>query len=149
LCISSSPEIFLKSLGKPLEGTSIGPVLCSCPNVYDLFKFSNLTGQIEIFTAKSNWVHKFLHPDPNKSDQRNVKISIGSYVGLFTASVKYPIKKNLKIWVNDLLCNLILGNQQLIQIFQKFIEVPHQKSFKDFDKNLEIVLREAVIGKSL
>ncbi|CAH7686325.1 hypothetical protein PPACK8108_LOCUS20963, partial [Phakopsora pachyrhizi] len=129
--IRSSSSIFLKSLGKPLEGTSIGPVLCSRPNVYDLFKFSNLTGQIEIFSAESILVHKFLHPDPNKSDQRN-------------------------IWVNDLLCNLIFevvseeaGNQQLIQIFQKFIKVPHQKSLKDFDQNLEIVLREAVIGESL
>ncbi|CAH7674050.1 hypothetical protein PPACK8108_LOCUS8952 [Phakopsora pachyrhizi] len=113
--IRSSSLIFLKLLGKPLEGTSIGPVLCSRPNVYNLFKFSNLTGQIEIFSAESILVHKFLHPDPNKSDQRNVKISIGSYVEVFTASVKYWIdeipldkdpqrfgNKSFRIWGNRL-----------------------------------------------
>ncbi|MBW0468810.1 hypothetical protein O181_008525 [Austropuccinia psidii MF-1] len=155
-------SISLHLIGKPLDGTAIGPVLCSRPNVYDLFKFSNSTGLVEILSADSNCVHRVPHPDPIRTHERSVKPAVGSHVEfVFPCSTAQRhqgacllnVRSDLQMWPMDPLISKVLqvlseeiGNAQVCHLFQRLINDP---ALDSSGQSLEITLQEAILGEEI
>ncbi|KAA1069674.1 Anaphase-promoting complex subunit 1 [Puccinia graminis f. sp. tritici] len=156
-------SIFIRSVGKPWEGTAIGAVLCSRPNVYDLFKFSNSTGLVDIVSADSAFLHQFSHPDTVWSAERSVKSSVSYHVEFISplATVKHQsgatpkvIRADLKIWPSNPLIRKVfqvlseeIGNIQACYLVQRYIK--HNSAFKSTIDCLDVVLYEALIGEEV
>ncbi|POV99511.1 hypothetical protein PSTT_13741 [Puccinia striiformis] len=153
--------ISIRSVGKPWEGTAIGSVLCSRPNVYDLFKFSNSTGLVEIFSADSAFLHQLPHPDTVWSAERSAQSSVGHHVEFISVhpttkhlsgATPKIIRADLKKWPLDPLTRKVfqalseeIGNIQVSYFVQRYIK--HRPSFKSSIDCLETVLFEALIGE--
>ncbi|WAQ89901.1 hypothetical protein PtA15_11A593 [Puccinia triticina] len=156
-------SISIRSIGKPWEGTAIGSVLCSRPNVYDLFKFSNSTGLVDIVSADSAFLHQFSHPDMVWSAERSVKPSVGYHVEFISplATIKHQsnatpkiFRADLKLWpLNPLIRKVFqvlseeIGNMQVSYFVQRYIK--QSSTSKSAIDCLETVLYEALIGEEL
>ncbi|KAI9630541.1 hypothetical protein KEM48_013862 [Puccinia striiformis f. sp. tritici PST-130] len=131
--------ISIRSVGKPWEGTAIGSVLCSRPNVYDLFKFSNSTGLVEIFSADSAFLHQLPHPDTVWSAERSAQSSVGHHVEFISWPLDPLTRKVFQALSEE------IGNIQVSYFVQRYIK--HRPSFKSSIDCLETVLFEALIGE--
>jgi len=156
-------SISIRAIGKPWEGTAIGSVLCSRPNVFDLFKFSNSTGLVDIFSADSAFLHQFTHPDTVSSAERSVQPSVGYHVEFISpqptprqlsGTTPKIIRADLKTWpLNPLIRKVFqvlseeIGNIQVSYFVQRYIR--HSSTFKSPIQCLEAVLDEALIGEEV
>ncbi|PLW23072.1 hypothetical protein PCASD_10528 [Puccinia coronata f. sp. avenae] len=155
----SRDSISIRGIGKPWEGTAIGSVLCSRPNAYDLFKFSNSTGLVDIFSADSALLHQFPHPDTVWSAERSVQASVSSHVEFispqptlseFSGAAPKIMRADLKTWpANPLIRKVFqvlseeIGNIQVSYLIQRYIK--HSSTFKSPIECLETVLHEAIM----
>ncbi|KAA1122691.1 Anaphase-promoting complex subunit 1, partial [Puccinia graminis f. sp. tritici] len=128
----------------------IGAVLCSRPNVYDLFKFLNSTGLVDIVSANSAFLHQFSHPDTVWSAECSVKSLVSYHVEFISplATVKHQsgatpkfIRADLKIWPSNPLI------RKACYLVQRYIK--HNSAFKSTINCLDAVLYEALIGEEV
>ncbi|EFP92553.1 uncharacterized protein PGTG_18551 [Puccinia graminis f. sp. tritici CRL 75-36-700-3] len=150
LCTSSSEGISSDELVYVWKGTAIGAVLCRRPNVYDLFKFLNSTGLVDIVSANSAFLHQFSHPDTVWSAECSVKSLVSYHVEFISplATVKHQsgatpkfIRADLKIWPSNPLI------RKACYLVQRYIK--HNSAFKSTINCLDAVLYEALIGEEV